>query len=273
MSSVVIRDMGAGQEYFAATCTHTEESDEIDVCARRRLAWLKSMFPKGLRVKVALQEGEPVGFLYLIPIEVCPWGPLGQDLLVIPCLVVQEKVKGKGVGRALIASAEEENLSQGRKGLVTVAYYHDFWFMPAPFFEKTGFHVVGNIREVTSEGEKEYLSGEAILWKVSDSSAEPPQFLNPNYHFQPIPGKVVVDLFWNTFCQTSNIEAQRVRDVVEEFGDAVTLREYCADDRAVLSRYQLPRGIFVNGNKIGWGYEAPKVGIREAISRQRNSEL
>jgi len=120
---------------------------------------------------------------------------------------------------------------------------------------------------VTSEGEKEYLSKEAILWKVFESSAEPPRSLKPNYRFEPVSGKVVVDLFWNAFCGTSNAEAQRVREVAAEFGDSVVLNEYSADDPAILRRYQLPRGIFINGKEIGWGYEAPRDGIRKAISR------
>ena len=154
---------------------------------------------------------------------------------------------------------------------MTLGYYHDFWFMPASFFEKCGFSMVG-CREVTSEGEKEFLGREAILWKLFDPSAEAPRFLEPNYHFKPVPGKVVVDLFWNTFCQTSDIEAQRVREVAAEFADSVVLHEYCADDGAILSRYQLPRGIFINGKEIGWGYEAPKEGLRKAISEALEKE-
>jgi len=76
----------------------------------------------------------------------------------------------------------------------------------------------------------------------------------------------VVDLFWNTFCPTSDIEAQRVREVAAEFGESVVIHEYCADERSILSRYQIPRGIFINGKEIWWGHEAPKEGIRESIS-------
>lgn len=90
------RDMDATDEYFVGTCTHTDESDEIDSCARRRLVWLRGMHEKGLRVKVATLNGERAGFLYVIPIEFCPWGPLGHDLLVIPCLYVPKKVMGWG---------------------------------------------------------------------------------------------------------------------------------------------------------------------------------
>lgn len=267
MSAMEIREMDETTEYFVGTCSHVNETKEADACGERRIAWFREMHQKGLRVKVALLHDKPVGFLYVMPIEVCPWGPLGKDLAVIPCLYVLEEAKGKGAASSLIAQAEKEARRQGKKGIVTIGYYHDFWFMPARFFERCEFSAVGEAREVTSEGEKDYLRNETILWKIFDQSAEPPRFLKPDYRFTPVPDKVVVDLFWNAFCATSDAEAQRVREVAEEFGDSVVLKEYPAHDPAVLSRYQLPRGIFVNGKRIGWGYEAPKDGIREAISQ------
>jgi ribosomal protein S18 acetylase RimI-like enzyme len=78
---------------------------------------------------------------------------------------------------------------------------------------------------------------------------------------------VKIDLFWNRFCQTSNIEARRVREVAAEFGEKAALADYDADDRGILRQYQLPRAIFIDGNEIGWGYEAPRNGIRNAIAR------
>ena len=272
MSTIQIRDMDATSEYFVGTCTHVDESDEIDACAKRRIIWLRNMYKRGLRVKVALLDDRPVGFLYVMPIEVCPWGPLGKDLMVIPCLFVLNKQKNQGAGSALIAEAEEEARRLRKKGIVTTGYYSDFWFMPAPFFERRGFSLVGKIRKVTSEGQEEYLNKEVILWKVLDSSVEPPEFLKPNYQFKSISGKVVVDLFFNAFCATSNTEAQRVREVAAEFGDTVVLNEYPSDDPTILKRYQMPRGIFINGKEIGWGYGAPRDGIRKAISQALGNE-
>ena len=240
---------------YVGACTHVGESEEMDACARRRQAWLNRMYSHGVRVKVAKVDGELAGFAYVMPIDLCPWGPLGEDLAILPCLVVQQKAKGTGAGRALIAAAEEEARSQGLKGLATLAYYWDFWFMPASFFERLGYRVA------TRRGD------EAVLWKTFTETPPPaPRFLTPRYDFVFVPGKVAVDLFWNTFCQTSDIEAQRVREVAAEFGDAVVLREYCADDRDVLLTYQRDRGIFVQGDEIGWGYEAPREGIRAAIT-------
>ena len=262
MPSVEIYDMrDKDDEYFVGTCTHVNDTpecclrEEIDKSAKRRIAWLQRMYKKGSRVKVASIDNDQVGFLHIMPIEICPWGPIGQDLMVIPCLTVMRKVNGRGIGRALISLAEEEAKHHGRKGIIIIGYYHNHWFMPAPFFEKCGFSLI------------EQKGTTAILGKFFEESAESPQLLKSSYQFKPIPGKAVVDLFWNTFCPTSDIEAQRVREVAAEFGDLVVVHEYCTDERSILSRYQTPRGIFVNGKEIWWGHEAPKEGIREAISK------
>ena len=245
---IEIHDMNPTDEYFVSTCTHTHESEEIDSCAKRRLIWLKAMHEKGLRVKVASLDDERAGFLHVIPIEFSPWGPLGRDLLVIPCLCSMNK--GHGVGKALLAAAEEEARHQGRKGIVTIGYHHDFWYMPASFFEANGFFKCERPRHERSSAK----DTAAVLWRVFDEHTEVPVLLKPKYEFKRVPGKVVIDLFWNAFCQTSNIEAQRVREVAAEFGDSVALNEYPAASSSI-------------GREICWGYEAPEDGIREAIDQ------
>ncbi|MFQ5885584.1 MAG: GNAT family N-acetyltransferase [Thermoplasmata archaeon] len=263
---IEVKDMDESSEYFASTCTHVNESEEIDRIAERRLAWVQKMHDKGLRIKVVYADGEIAGFLNAIPIEYSPMGPLGKDLMVVYCLTVPKKFKGKGAGRALMDSIEEEAKRQGKKGLVTYGYRGDFWFMPASFLEKHGFEEVDS-RRVDWVGENEFLEEMVLLWKPFDESAEPPTFPESKYKFQPVPGKVVVDLFWDIFCQTTNTEGERVKDVAEEFGDKVILNEYPAHEPGVFLKYHKQRGIFINGKEIVWGYEAPKEGIREAIRK------
>jgi thiol-disulfide isomerase/thioredoxin len=206
-----------------------------------------------MRVLVALLDGQQAGFLYLLPIEIAPAGPVGKDLAVIQCLTVRERLKQHGAGRALVAAAEGEARASGRKGIVVGAFYHDFWFMPAPFFEACGYTAVQREEEA------------ALLWKVFDQSAEPPRFMERCYRFEPVEGKVVVDLFWSRSCLTTDTEAQRVREVAAEYGDAVLLRAYSADDPAIRARYGIYRAIFIHGREVSWGYEAPKEGLRAAI--------
>ncbi len=250
---ISVRDWDSATEYFVGTCSHIKESEEIDLCGQERIAYLKSRNEAGLQVKVGFLENVPAGFIYLMPIEISPWGPLGKDLMFIPCLTVIREVGGRGVGRAMLAAAEDAARSAGKKGIITIGYYHDFWFMPAAFFERAGYSPIQRNKD------------EAVLGKLFSEISVQPELLRRNFNYAPSPDAVKIDIFWNRFCQTSNIEARRVREVAAEFGPKVTLKEYDADHRDILRQYQLPRGIFIDGNEIGWGYEAPRHGIRAAI--------
>lgn len=254
MPDLEVRNVGPDTIHFVGACSHVGESKEIDAASRRRLAWMKAAEQQGFETKVALLDGEPVGFAYVMPIEISPWGPMGADLAVLPCLWVLPEHKGNGAGKKLLAEAERAASEAGYGALVTTAYYHDFWFMPAGFFEASDYTRIAQRED------------QVLLWKVFDAGAESPRFLRRKFVFKPVKGKVVVDLFSNTFCLTCAVEAERVREVVKEYGDSVILNEYSADNRETLLRYEIPRGIFVNGKEIGWGYEAPKDGIREALS-------
>jgi len=252
----IVRNMQPEDEYFVSTCSHVDESEETDACGVRRRNLFRKLRPKGLAIKVALLDDERVGFAYGIPIEHASWGPLGSELMAVPCLYVLDKATGRGIGRKLLDTIERDARTTGLKGTTITAYrglYSADWFMPASYFEHLGYEVVDTRR------------GEILLWKPFTSDASKPTFLEPDYAYQPIEGEVVVDLFWNGFCQTSDIEAQRVREVCAEFGDRVVLNDYCAEDRRTLLQHQIPRAIYVNGREIGWGYEAPKEGIRTAV--------
>jgi GNAT superfamily N-acetyltransferase len=268
MKRITVRDMQPDDEEFVGTCGHVGETKERTASCWRRIPWLREQHRYGLRVKVALIDGRHVGFLYAMPVEIAPWGPVGRDLMAIQCLAAN-KPAGQGIGRALMEAAEEEARRQERKGIIVIAYYHDFWFMPAYFFEKCGYSRIGEIAEVTDVAERIYMSNRALLWKVFYDSAEPPRFHKPNYVFKPVSGKVVVDLFTTRSCRTYDVEAQRVREVAGEFGGSVVLREYCADDPKVRDEYGLCRGIFINGKAVGWGAEAPKDNVRTEVEKAK----
>ena len=132
--------------------------------------------------------------------------------------------------------------------------------MPAKYFIKLGYNVAANRGE------------QAILWKQFDPNAETPQFSQVNYKFQPVQGKVVVDLFWNTFCLTSDVEAQRVREVVLEYKGKVVLNEFSADNLLNLQKYGLSRGIYVNGKLVEVGPEIEKEILRQEIEEAKIKE-
>lgn len=69
MTDIKICDMGKDDEYFVSTCSHINESDEIDRSGQRRLAWLKAMYSQGLRIKVSLCNDEHAGMLKLTELQ------------------------------------------------------------------------------------------------------------------------------------------------------------------------------------------------------------
>lgn len=253
MPDITVRDMTADDEYFVSTCSHINESDETDAAARRQLAWVRANRDEGFRAKVGLLDGQPVGFLFAMPGPLTPCTMIaGEDILVMPCLWVLPKHQRHGVGSAMLAAIEADAAQAGFRAIATQGTDHE-WFMPRGFLLKQGY---------------ECVPGEAgIFWKILRGDPRPPRSYGRQWTFEPVPGKVAVDLFSFTLCQTVNVEAQRVREVVAEFGNKVLLREHNNDDPAVLRQYEISRGIFVNGEEIGWGYEAPREGIRDAIRK------
>ncbi len=63
------------------------------------------------------------------------------------------------------------------------------------------------------------------------------------------------------------MEREHVREVCRDFGDRIIFNQYNADTPEILRKYQIYRGIFINGKEIGWGNGAPKEGIRLAIEK------
>ena len=174
-AGIEVRGLTADDEYFVGTCSHRNESDEIDASARRRIAWLKEHHAEGVRAFVALGDGQHVGFLVCMPIDVSP------------CLYVLPHSKDRGVGTALLEAAEQEARDQGLAGVVLQAVHLEgWWFMPAAWFESRGW------QEVERRG------ATRLLWKPFAEDAPAPSLLEPAYAFQPAPGKVVDGPEWPT---------------------------------------------------------------------------
>ncbi len=245
---------------FVASCTHVDAlSEETREVVKERESWLRETLPKGLKVKVALDEGQPVGFAHCLPIELGALGMSGKDLMTVPCLTlkydrVYREERGSGYGRALMEAVEAEARKE-KKGVAVLAYEHDIWFMPASFFAGLGY------REVERHGD-------TVIMMKAFEPVEPPAMHRLNYQPKLAPGKVVVDAFWHPLCSTSITEIHRVREICAEFGDKVVLNEFNCGDRHVLEKYQTWRALFFNGVFKCWGYEAPHEGIRKIIRQE-----
>lgn len=244
---------------FVTVCTHIDDPDEErDNVVWVRESWLRNTLAKGLKVKVAIDNGKPVGFAHCLPIELGTWGMTGKDLMTIPCLTlkydrVYKQELGSGYGRALVEAVEAE-AKREKKGVAVLAYDHDFWFMPSSFFQKLGY------QEVAREGS-------AVIMLKAFEPVDPPVMHKPSYQPQLVSGKVIVDAFWNPICMTSVVEIHRVKEVCAEYGDKVILNEFNCGKKDILEKYQTSRALFINGEPKGWGYAAPRDELRKEIDQ------
>ncbi|UCG42722.1 MAG: GNAT family N-acetyltransferase [candidate division WOR-3 bacterium] len=256
MPVIEVRDMTPDDEAYVGSSSRETESSVLDAAGQRRVRWLHAMESKGLKIKVALLDGEHAGVAYVLPIEICPWCATGKDLMALPCLYVHHQPESHGVGTVLIRAAEEEARNQGRKGMVIVAYREDFWAVSPAFFQEQGY------RGVAHHGRQ------VVMWKRFADDAVAPKAIKRRFKFEPVKGKVVIDLFHNTLCRPSVVEAIRVRDLAERFGTKVLLREHSADERKALVQHGIPRAIFINGREVSWGHAAPDDALAQEISRE-----
>ncbi len=251
-------DLNDEHMHLISTCTHVDDtSEEVYEAARRRQAWLEETMTKGLRVKVALDGGRPVGFAHCLPANLGLGLVSGTDLMTIPCLTlryegVYREERGSGYGRALVEAVEEE-AKKDLSGVALLAYDTGFWFMPAAFFAHLGYEEVDR-------------RGEAVIMLKAFRPVDPPVIRVQKYQPHLVPGRVTVDAFWNPLCSTSLVEMARIREVCAEYGDQVLLSEYDCGKPDIVARYGMERAIFVEGERKDWGYEAPREGLRKEIN-------
>ena len=99
---------------FVTHCTHDDTNKEkFEKVCEIRENWIRESMKQGLKVKVALDNGEPVGFAHCLPIELGTYGMRGKDVMAVPCLTLRYKnvykqQLGSGYGRALMKAVEEE---------------------------------------------------------------------------------------------------------------------------------------------------------------------
>ncbi len=228
-------------------------------CMEERNKWLKAMIAKGLRVLVALDKPEAVaeslglevgkikakakvvhgnvavGLIEYVPIEFACEPVEGKDGLFINCIWVIPPFWRRGVARMLLENCLEKSRAYG--GVSVLAYEGDRWFgffpyMPAGFFEKFGFREVG--REETR-----------VLMYLDLGKNVKPKLIKARSVKVKESGKLVVDVFYSSQCPWSGWMVDKVKRGMKKY-DAV-VNAINADDRKIIEKYGLSRGIRING--------------------------
>ena len=190
-------------------------SDEMKEAGDHKQTWYNKMENEGLRVKLALDDrGEVGGMIQYIPVEHS--SVEGCDLYFINCIWVHGYKEGrgnlqkKGMGKALLQSAENDVKAIGAKGIVAWGVPLPFW-MKASWFKKQGY----------SKVDKQGFLGPVLLWKPFINEAIPPKWIKQKKRPEMIPGKVAITALLNGWCPAQNSVYERARRAALEFGDKV----------------------------------------------------
>ncbi|MBN2002248.1 MAG: GNAT family N-acetyltransferase [Anaerolineae bacterium] len=108
----------------------------------QKRAWLAARFTEGLKILMVHETGgRTVGFIEYIPGEYAWRAVNAPGYMLIHCLWVVGKGKGKGYGTRLIEACLEDARAQGMHGVATVATDR-VWMAKKDIFIKNGFEEI-----------------------------------------------------------------------------------------------------------------------------------
>jgi GNAT superfamily N-acetyltransferase len=235
-------------------------SDEMKDAGNRKAHWYGKMQHRGLRVKLAVENGQAGGMIQYVPIEHA--FAEGKDLYFIHCIWVHGyKDKGvgnmqkRGIGKALLRAAEEDVRALGRKGLVAWGLSLPIW-MRASWFRKQGYVKVDR-------------DGMAVLlWKPFAPDAEPPKWIRRRKKPGGEEGRVAVTCICNGWCPGQNIVFERAKRAAAEFGDSAVFQEVDTFDRTTFLEWGMPDALFIDGKSVRTGPPPSYKKIRNKIGKR-----
>jgi GNAT superfamily N-acetyltransferase len=249
------------EEYEDSYCKCLEDwSEEIAEAGDRKKKWLAGKKDRGLRVKLArTDDGKIVGMIHYIPIEEAP--ALGKELYYIYCVWVHGYKQGvgnhqkKGVGRALLAAAEEDARALGAKGMAA-------WGITLPFFMRSRWFKKGGYRKCDSDGMLE------LVWKPFSDDAAPPAMLKLRKKPVPENGFLKVTCLVNGWCPAQNLACERMKRAAAEYGDAVRFEEIDTEDRDALREWGSADALFVDDKLIPTGPPPSYAKLKRIVEKR-----
>jgi GNAT superfamily N-acetyltransferase len=235
--------------------------DDVREAADRRRRWVERFTPRGLRVKLALDDaGTPGGMIQYLPIEESTVD--GEGLFFVPCIWVhghrtgRGNYQGRGMGRALLAAAEDDARARGAKGMAAWGLWLPFW-MRASFYKRHGYRTA----------ERNGIA--SLVWKPFGADARPPRFFPRTAKpVETTPGRVSVTCFVNGWCTAGVVTAERARRVAAELGDRVDFREVDTAEHAAVAEWGLADALFVDGKQVMTGPPISPERLRKIVRKR-----
>ena len=105
---------------------------------QRKLKWLEERFAEGMKIKILYENGRSVGFIEYIPGEFAWRAVSAPNYMLIHCLWVVGRGKGKGYGSRLLNGCIEDARKAGHDGVAMVTSRR-VWLAGPELLLKHGF--------------------------------------------------------------------------------------------------------------------------------------
>ncbi|MBN2495446.1 MAG: GNAT family N-acetyltransferase [Deltaproteobacteria bacterium] len=254
-------DLPEDKKDLFCLCLEDWSADAKESGPKRR-QWLdRGMKHHGLRAKLALDDdGVEGGMIQYGPIEHSHVD--GEGLYFIYCIHVHGYKQGRGnfrkrgMGKALLAAAEQDARALGASGMASWGIWLPFW-MKASWFKKHGYR----------KADRQGLA--VLLWKPFRDDARPPRwFPKTNKLPAPVPGKVDLTAFSSGWCLAQNLVYERAKRAAAEFGDAVVFREIDTSARSAVAEWGVADEVLLDGEVLQKGPPPSYEAIRKRIARR-----
>jgi GNAT superfamily N-acetyltransferase len=253
-------DLPEEKKQLFCLCLEDWSADAHEAGPKRR-AWLDRSQKLGLRAKLAVDDaGVEGGMIQYGPIEHSNVD--GSGLYFVYCIHVHGYKKGRGdfrkrgMGKAMLAAAEEDARQRGAKGMAAWGLWLPFW-MKASWFKKHGYR----------KADRQGLA--VLLWKPFTHDAEPPRWFPPtNKRLEAVPGKVNVTAFSSGWCLAQNLVYERALRASAEFGDKVAFREIDCSSRCAVAEWGRADCVLVDGKELQNGPPPSYDKIRSVIDKR-----
>ena len=240
-------------------CLDCQDSQLAEGVERKRL-WYELVKDKGLLVKLALdQENRAVGMVQGLPSEMSFVN--GENMLVIHCIWIPPKkrnaggkIRGKGIGVALLKALEEEALKKGYRGVVAWGMALPFW-MKASWFKKQGYRVV----------EKKNIVKLMYKQLIPGNESEPKWLAGQKPDKPNKEGSVSLLVINNGWCSAMNMVAERALRVAAEFSEQVKVTEIDTSSPEVLKKWGDPDALYLDGKNLLKGPPPSEAKIRKQV--------
>lgn len=140
---------------------------------RRRREYLEATIPKGFHKKLLILSGEIVGQIEYAPAETSGYPIMGDSVIVMNCIWVLRKAKGRNLGKQLLADMMKSE--KKAVGFATIAL-EDHWspWLRKEQMEKLGFRSLDSVRVMHKTKHREQCFKVHLMWLSTTKNANPP---------------------------------------------------------------------------------------------------